>query len=253
MKRYLIVIAVGGLALVGAILYFGVPTDYGKRTATQPAPSVAPADPAANGITGKVVETMNSGGYTYVRVDTGREQIWAAAPEVAVKVGDMIATPPGMPMKDFESEPLQRTFDMIYFVPAIDVGGSDGAKRMPFGHPRVSATDEDVSKIDFADVQKPAGGFTVADIYAGKAALKGKAVTLRGKVVKFVPGVMGKNWVHVRDGTGEEGANDLTVTTDAVAKVGDTVLVKGVVLLDQDLGFGYKYDVLITDADVTVE
>ena len=253
MKRYLIVIALGGLALVGVLLYFGASTDPGSQTAAPPAASVAPADPAANGITGKVVETMNSGGYTYVRVDTGREQVWAAAPEVAVKVGDMIATPPGMPMKDFESEPLQRTFDMIYFVPAIDVGGSDGAKRMPFGHPRVSASDLDVSKIDFAGIQKPAGGLTVADIYAGKTALKGKTVTVRGKVVKYVPGVMGKNWVHLRDGTGEESANDLTVTTRAEAKVGDTVLVKGVVLLDQDLGFGYKYDVLLTDAELTVE
>lgn len=253
MKRYLIVIAAAAVALVGAFLYFGTSTDSGRRTAAPPAASIAPADPAADGITGKVVETMNSSGYTYVRVDTGREEIWAAAPETAVKVGDMIATAPGMPMKDFESEPLQRTFDMVYFVPAIDVGGSDGATRMPFGHPKVSASDLDVSKIDFSGIQKPAGGLTVADIYAGKEALKGKTVTVRGKVVKFVPSVMGKNWVHVRDGTGKEGANDLTVTTRVEAKVGDTVLAKGVVLLDQNLGFGYTYDVLLTDADVTVE
>jgi hypothetical protein len=64
---------------------------------------------------------------------------------------------------------------------------------------------------------------------------------------------MGKNWLHVQDGTGKPGSNDLMVTSKAAAKVGDTVLVKGVVTLDKDFGAGYRYDVILDDAEVTVE
>jgi hypothetical protein len=64
---------------------------------------------------------------------------------------------------------------------------------------------------------------------------------------------MGKNWLHIRDGTGSEGSNDLVVTTAAEVKVGDTVLVSGAVSLNKDFGAGYKYAVIIEDAKLAVE
>ena len=73
---------------------------------------------------------------------------------------------------------------------------------------------------------------------------------IRGKVVKFTPGVMGKNWIHLRDGSGAaaNGSNDLIVTSANQAKVGDVVTVKGVVRTDKDFGSGYAYRVLVEDA-----
>jgi hypothetical protein len=59
---------------------------------------------------------------------------------------------------------------------------------------------------------------------------------------------MGKNWVHLRDGTGSEGSNDILVTTQNQAKAGDVVTVKGVVRNDKDFGAGYSYKVLIEEA-----
>ena len=76
---------------------------------------------------------------------------------------------------------------------------------------------------------------------------------VRGKVVKFLPQIMGKNWLHLQDGSGSEGSNDLTVTTATTVNVGDVVLVSGVVSVDRDFGFGYEYDVILEDAEVTVE
>ena len=76
---------------------------------------------------------------------------------------------------------------------------------------------------------------------------------MRGKVVKFTPEIMGKNWIHLQDGTGAAGTSDLTVTTSASAKTGDTVTVKGILVVDKDFGYGYAYDVIIEDAEVTVE
>ena len=75
----------------------------------------------------------------------------------------------------------------------------------------------------------------------------------RGKVVKFNANIMGKNWLHVQDGTGNAGSNDLLVTTTGQAKPGDTVLIEGKVALNKDFGAGYKYNVLVEDAKVTVE
>jgi hypothetical protein len=85
----------------------------------------------------------------------------------------------------------------------------------------------------------------------GKAPLKkGAKVTIRAKVVKFSPMIMGKNWVHLRDGTGSaaDKTDDLLVTTMDQAKVGDVVLVKGTVRTDKDFGAGYSYKVLVEEA-----
>jgi len=118
-------------------------------------------------------------------------------------------------------------------------------------HPMPAAPTEEV---DLSGIAKADGGKTVAEVFAEKDQLAGQQVVLRGKVVKSNPGIMGKNWLHVRDGSGAEGTNDLTVTTvSAVPNVGDTVLVTGQVSLNKDFGMGYAYSVIVEDADVKVE
>lgn len=127
---------------------------------------------------------------------------------------------------------------------------------LPEGHPNIDMSGgaaPAAPKFDFSKIVKPKDGKTVQEVYQEKAKLNGKRVTLRGKVVKYSAAIMGKNWLHLRDGTGKEPTNDLTVTTQAKAKVGDTVLVEGTVALDKDLGAGYKYDVIIEEAKVKIE
>jgi len=127
---------------------------------------------------------------------------------------------------------------------------------LPEGHPKMDThggAAPAAPKPDFSKIVKPKGGKTVQEVYQEKDKLNGKRVTLRGKVVKYNEAIMGKNWLHLRDGTGKEPANDLTVTTQAKAKVGDTVLLEGTVTLDKNLGAGYNYKVIIEDAKVKVE
>ena len=220
-------------------------------TATPPAPETAP------GKSGKVTETMDAAGYTYVQVDTGSETFWAAAPQFAVKVGDDVVVPEGMPMPDYTSKTLDRTFDMVYFVPSVLVGGAEGmAAQMPADHPPMmngGKTTVETTDVDLTGIKAAEGGQTVGDVYAKKADLNGKPVKVRGKVVKFSPEIMGKNWIHIQDGTGEAGANDLTVTTSATANTGDTVVISGTLVTDKDFGYGYAYDVIVEDAEVTIE
>lgn len=261
MKKSLLLLLTG---LVAVSLAAGC-KDKAPETAAPaaPAPQAAPQQATGPGMSGKVTETMNSGGYTYVQVDTGSEQVWAAAPEFQVKVGDPVIVPEGMPMANYTSPSLNRTFDVVYFVPSVMVGGADGAPamgapgaggdvKMPEGHPPITGNTNG-QNVDLSGIKKAEGGKTVSEVFAGKGELAGKDVSLRGKVVKFSPEIMGKNWIHLQDGTGSEGTNDLTVTTAATAKVGDTVLISGKVSVDKDFGYGYKYDVILEDAKVTVE
>lgn len=121
-------------------------------------------------------------------------------------------------------------------------------------HPLPSAAPSDV---DLTGIAKAEGGKTVEEVFNEKDALANQQISLRGKVVKVNPGIMGTNWLHVRDGSGAEGSNDLTVTTASessdLPKVGDTVLVTGTVMLDKDFGMGYQYPVMLDNADVTIE
>jgi hypothetical protein len=90
----------------------------------------------------------------------------------------------------------------------------------------------------------------VADLFAKKKELAGKPVTVVGKVVKFNANIMGTNWLHVQDGSGEAGTNDITVTTRDDVAVGDQVKVEGAVAVGRDFGMGYKFDVMIENAKV---
>lgn len=92
---------------------------------------------------------------------------------------------------------------------------------------------------------------TVEALNVEKAKLNGKQVAFKGKVVKVNNNIMKKNFLHIQDGTGKEGTNDVTVTSAQTANVGDTVNIVGKVMLDRDFGSGYVYPLIIEDAAIT--
>ena len=221
----------------------------------------------AAGFSGKVTETMDAGGYTYVLVDTGTNKVWAAATKFPVKQGDSVVVADAMEMKDFHSKSLNRDFPVIQFAGSIAVNGAKtGGAALPTGHPAIGGdsgslpaghpsvnTKPATAKLDFTGLKPVKGGKTIAEIHAASAQLEGKSVKFRGKVAKYNAGILGKNWLHVQDGSGSASSNDLLVTTLNTAKPGDTVLVEGKVALKKDFGSGYKYDLLVEEAKVVVE
>ena len=258
------------------------PAQPAAKAAEPAAPATAAAEPTPapaavpGGTSGTVVETMNSGGYTYVYVDNGTDKVWAAAPEFSVTVGDEVMVPEGMAMHNYHSQTLNRDFEVVYFVEAVlnasspamaapakgsgmmggssMMGGNPADMKIPEGHPSISGA-EAPPEIDFTMIEKVDGGLVIAEIYASKEDLSGKVVTLRAKVVKFSPQIMGTNWLHLQDGSGEleAGTHDLTITSDIHVSVGDTVVISGPLTLDKDFGYGYKYNLIIESATVTVE
>ena len=193
---------------------------------------------------------MNASTYTYVKVKTGAGEIWAASSQFDVKVGDRVTVPLESPMENFHSQSLDRDFPLIYFASRISREGEQApaaGAQMPPGHPPASTAPAVTERI-----APPEGGKSVAAVWADRKGLAGKTVTVRGKVVKFNGGIMGRNWVHLQDGSGQadDRTNDLTVTTDAVVKVGDVVTVTGTVVVDKDFGSGYSYAVLVENAKI---
>jgi len=230
-----------------------------KAPAVAPA-SVGTASRAGQVISGEVVETMDAAGYTYVLVDTGSQKIWAAGPQTAVEVGEKVILTDGMPMRDFKSQTLGRTFDVVYFVGSIKgsddtasaAQGSAMLQAMP-GHGTSKEMAAPRASVDLSNIEVVSGGNTIAELFAAGAKLADQKVSVRGRVVKFNAGIMGRNWIHIQDGSGLAGSNDLTVTTDDTAQIGDLVVIRGTLKTDQDFGYGYAYDILIEQAEIDVE
>jgi hypothetical protein len=103
-----------------------------------------------------------------------------------------------------------------------------------------------------AEVEKSTAenGYTVGELFARAADLNGQKVTVQGQVVKISRNIMGRNWIHIQDGSGDPVTNthDLVVTSSAVVEKGTVVSLEGVLAADKDFGAGYRYDAIIEDA-----
>ncbi len=92
------------------------------------------------------------------------------------------------------------------------------------------------------------GCVKITDLLANKKSYDGKIIKVTGTVVKYNPAIMGKNWIHIQDGTDYQGVYDLTVTSSQPAKVGDIMTFEGKIALDKDFGYGYFYPVIMEDS-----
>ncbi len=203
-------------------------------------------------LSGKVVETMNSGGYTYVLLEKKGKKTWVAMPEMKVSVGQQMSLHPGQEMLNFRSPSLGRTFSSIIFSggPVSEAKSAAGMEKSGGKNAGNTAAISPGGKN--IKVVKAAGpdAYTVAEIYEKRAALHEKTAVIRGKVVKVSAGIMGKNWIHLQDGTGDagKGTNNLVTTSQELPAVGDVVTMKGTIYLDKDFGSGYKYAVIMEKA-----
>lgn len=231
----------------------------------QQAPAVklaAPVQEAGGQLVGPVLESHDAAGYTYLRIKTVDGERWAAVAQARVAKGETVKVDVQMMVDKFESKTLNRKFDSIAFgtiagrataLPPQQAMRNSAPKSMP--SPMTSAAQHMTAPgAPSVSVPRAEGkdARTIGELLTSRASLDGQSVTLRGKVVKFNSGIMGKNWMHLRDGSKGTGDDaDITVTTDAVAAVGDVVTVKGKVSVDKDFGAGYRYALIIENAAVS--
>ena len=218
--------------------------------------ALSPLASAAD-LAGTVVETMDAGGYTYLLIKTpAGDKKWAAVTKTTVKKGSKATVVNSMDMKNFESPSLKRKFDVIAFgqrgdgaAPAADPHAGAAKEAPAAGSSPHGGRAEVKGPIKVAKAAGP-DGRTIAEVYAQKAALKGKDVVVTGKVVKYNSGILERNWAHLRDGSGKakDGSDDITVILKDESAVGEVITVKGKVVLDKDLGGMYKFPVALEDA-----
>jgi len=211
----------------------------------------AAAVPTGTVLAGEVLEVLTVTGYTYVRIGEkgSAAGTWAAVPTAKVAVGDPIRVNGQMEMKDFESTALKRKFASLWFG-TLDDGSAVAAAGAPV--PTGAPAPAPVGSVK---VPMAKGGKTISEIIGQRTALAGKTVRLRAVVTKVSNGILGKNYLHVRDGSGSAATadDDLSVTTLGTFNVGDTILVEGVVGLDRDIGAGYKFSTILEEAKVVTE
>jgi hypothetical protein len=210
----------------------------------QPA-AAAPGQP----VKGEILETRDVDSYTYLRLKTADGEIWAAVPTTTAKKGARVTIANPMTMENFESKALKKKFDRIVFGQLVEPGAATAPTASPQGAKPPAAGGGAVAKV--AKASGPEGR-TVAEIVNGKSGLKDKTVQVRGQVVKVNLGIMGKNWIHLQDGSGAaaDGSNDILVTTQDKAAIGDIVSAKGTLRTDVNFGPGYTYAVMIENATV---
>jgi hypothetical protein len=132
------------LLKIGLIMALALATQFGCAGSTkvmEPAKQAVPVqnESAKPVLSGKVVETMNAGGYTYFCLEKDGRKGWVAVPTMEAKVGDELELMPGAEMGPFVSKTLNRTFPQMIFSSGPVVKPAGQPATLPSGHPAMPA------------------------------------------------------------------------------------------------------------------
>ncbi|MDH3321717.1 MAG: hypothetical protein OEM04_01945 [Flavobacteriaceae bacterium] len=194
----------------------------------------------------KVKEVIQGGTYTFILANENDRDFWMAVGKTEVKADDVVYYQNALIMKDFESKELDRTFDEILFVQEISK-----SPEMPVSKVKdslVHKRKEALQAKDTIQVDPAPGGITIGELFKNRSKYENKKVLIRGQVIKVNSAIMDRNWVHLKDGTSNDGKSDMTFTTLEEVKVGEIVTLEGTVALDKEYGAGYVYPLVVEGA-----
>jgi len=232
-------------------------TSFAMPDMKPPVEAAAESTPVKEPISGKVLEVIHAGEYTYLLLDVDGFKDWVAIPSLYVQVGEEVELNPGVQMGEWKSKSMNRTFKSILF----STGPTDkynetrkinAHKGADMSAPAPGSKKAEGKVVEGLKVEKAQGenAYDLDEILAKRAELQDKIISVRGQVVKVSSGIMGRNWVHIKDGTGDNGANKLVVTSKDEPNIGDIVTCTGVFHNNVDFGGGYQYAIIMEDAVV---
>lgn len=193
-----------------------------------------------------VHEALNTERYTYLRVKEENEEFWVAISKRDVKIGQTYYYTGGLLKKNFQSQEFDRNFETVYLVSdfrEMPMGSGNASMQAVHANAEVAAIDPGTISVEPAK-----GAVKISEIIANPAKYAGKMVIVTGKCVKVNPMIMGRNWVHLQDGSGKNA--DLTVTTVENISLGSAITLEGMIAVDKDFGAGYRYNVIMESAVV---
>lgn len=194
-------------------------------------------------------EVLQTSSYTYIHANEKGKQYWLAVTSTPAEKGKTYYFSQWMEMTDFHSKELNRDFDQILFVGDLatyPIPAKSAMTTQPI--PQQAKTPNTKQDVHVEAVE---GGVRLQELLEDPNKFSGEKVKIRGLVTKFNSGIMGKNWVHIQDGTSFGEAFDLTITTNEMLTVGDVAVFEGLITLNKDLGSGYFFNVLMEDAKVS--
>jgi len=197
-------------------------------------------------VTAKVKEVLQVSNYTYLLVKAKGPAYWVVINSSDIGVGESITFQGGNVMENFYSKELDRTFEKVLFLDAIQGGSSSMMGGEMPGASRGS--DIKTDKLE-TSVEPEEGIISISELYANPGDYEGKTIQVKGEVAKYNPAIMDRNWIHLQDGTEFEGKYDLTVTSQEMFEVGQVVTLEGILALNRDFGYGYTYEILLEQAN----
>lgn len=197
--------------------------------------------------TGKIIEHIQSGGYSYLQLKEKKDIIWVAVPKTDLKKGEVITVTEQMWMKNFESKTLNKTFDKILFATYKNnrYSQNDVRKAEDIQFPSLASVlkipkEEKVVLTDALKIN------SVKELKSKKSELKDKTIQLNGKVTKILRGIMKTSWVHVSDKNGD---SIIFRAKKEELAVGDNIVATGILHTDVDYGYGYTYETIVTSSN----
>lgn len=222
----------------------GEPVQASGTPVSQEAPGMMPQVLPSNDHKVIAEEALNTEKYTYVRVKENTESFWIAIPKTPVEIGATYYYQGGLLKKNFASREFNRVFETVYLVSGISKQAPDAVG---------SAVDQALTQAQDPeaiappkDIKPAAGAVKIASLLNNPGKYDGKTIKVTGKCVKLNPMIMGRNWVHLQDGTANN--FDLTVTTTENVQLGSVVTLEGTIALNKDFGAGYRYNVIMEGA-----
>tara|TARA_R110000868_G_scaffold81814_1_gene231346 strand:+ start:2456 stop:3223 length:768 start_codon:yes stop_codon:yes gene_type:complete len=196
-----------------------------------------------------VNEAVPSSNYVYLNVTEGDRKFWIATKTLDINIGDTYYYLGGSLKTDFESKELNRVFDEVYLIGNLvssnhgNTAQINGDTANPNSNKNISQKQEEADESE--EIEQHKGSIKIAELVKNQKQYEGKEVQIDGKCTKINVGIMGKNWIHLKDGSKDD--FDLIVTSDLLIPVGAVVTIQGKVTLNKDFGAGYNYDLILEE------
>ncbi|MEO1010986.1 MAG: GW dipeptide domain-containing protein [Bacteroidota bacterium] len=199
-----------------------------------------------------VTEVLPASRYTYAKVREDDTEFWIATGKMEIKVEETYYYRGGLRRTDFESKEHNRIFDEIYLVSNLVSKAAHTTVAKAGSRDRIDLAEEGVPKKDIPTHSEKGithkGLVTIAELVRNPKMYEGHSVEISGTCTKVNTGIMGRNWLHLKDGSKDD--YDLVVTSNAIVPAGTEISLRALVVLNRDFGAGYSYDVLLENGIV---
>ena len=198
----------------------------------------------------KVIEILRASRYLYLNVTEGEEKFWIAVRKQNIEVGGVYYYKRALLKTDFESKENNKVFEKIYLVTNLvsenhvheqkSIGNIETNFEEAVDNQPVTKASENPER----SIQQK-GSLKIAELVENYKKYEGKKIQVSGECVKVNPGIMDRNWIHIKDGSRDD--YDLVITSDTYVAEGEIITMEALVSINKDFGAGYKYNLILED------